>query len=98
MRPSTPSENARYLHTRRQGPCPHPDMHRNSVDKSASRWWVTRKFVDSVLRPALSPGPAPTARHGYKRCLALGRVLAHATQREAGCQRTWRGTHCQNKG
>ena len=77
---SYPLNNARFLDTHRQGSFPHPDLHRNAVQQSASSWWVTRKFVDSVLRPALSPGPAHDARHGNQRCQALERVLAHAEQ------------------
>jgi len=95
---NSPTVFARYLDTRRQGPVPHQDMCSNSVQQSASRWWVTRKFVDSVLSPSLSPGAAHDAMVICQRCQALERVLAHATQREAGFQRTWRGTRCWNKG
>src|SRR5262249_12241745 len=43
-----PPENARYRYTRRGGHHGCPAVHRNSVQKSTSSWWLARKFLDSM--------------------------------------------------
>src|SRR5262245_32517154 len=40
--------NARFLHTSHEGQCCRYHMHRNSVYKSMSSWWVARKFLDNL--------------------------------------------------
>src|SRR5262249_44496658 len=37
------------------------NLHRNSVQKTTSRWWGAKKFLDSLLRPSLRPDEAHDA-------------------------------------